>query len=303
MSVAAIINPLSGAGADPRVVERRISFLRDRFRDTDVDGTIAVTERARHAYELAAAAASAGVDVIIAWGGDGTVNEIGSAIAGSSSALAVIPAGSGNGLAAAIGAPRNPAAAFDVAMRGRTRQIDAGEIDGRLFFNIAGIGFDAEIARRFNTLARGNRGMGPYLRIGLQAACTYRAQTYRLRLDGEAFESKALLIAFANGCEYGNKACIAPHACIDDGRLEAVVVNDRSLLSRLWSGRHLALRTAQRARGVTFRSIQEAVVESERPMEYHVDGEPGQASGPLAVRIRPGLLRVKTPADTAGGTG
>ena len=129
MSVAAIINPLSGAGADPRVVERRISFLRDRFRDTDVDGTIAVTERARHAYELAAAAASAGVDVIIAWGGDGTVNEIGSAIAGSSSALAVIPAGSGNGLAVAIGAPRNPAAAFDVAIRGRTRQIDAGEID------------------------------------------------------------------------------------------------------------------------------------------------------------------------------
>jgi YegS/Rv2252/BmrU family lipid kinase len=294
MSIAAIINPLSGAGADPHVVEQRISFLRDRFRDARVDATIAVTERPRHAYELASAAVAAGADVIIGWGGDGTVNEIGSAVAGSSSTLAVIPAGSGNGLAVAIGAPRDPAVAFDVAINGRTRVMDAGEIDGRLFFNIAGIGLDAVIARRFNTLARGSRGMGPYLRIGLHEACVYRAQTYRVRLDGETFQSKALLIAFANGCEYGNKACIAPHACIDDGKLEAVLVNDWSLPGRFWNARHLAFRTAQRARGVIFRSIQQAVVECDAPMEYHVDGEPGRSSGPLTVRIRPGLLRVKT---------
>src|SRR2546423_4744208 len=99
MRVAAIINPLSGAGADPHVVERRIAFLRDRFRDAHVEGPIAVTERPRHAYELAAAAVASGADVIVAWGGDGTVNEIGSAVAGSASTLAVIPAGSGNGLA------------------------------------------------------------------------------------------------------------------------------------------------------------------------------------------------------------
>ena len=294
MSVAAIINPLSGPGADPRAMEQRISFLRDRFRDARVDGTIAVTERPRHARDLAAAAVAAGVEVIVAWGGDGTVNEIGTAIAGSASTLGVIPAGSGNGLAVAIGAPRDPAAAFDVAINGRTRAIDAGEIDGRLFFNIAGIGFDATVARRFNTLARGSRGMGPYLRIGLHEAWTYRAQTYRIQLDGERLESTALLIAFANGCEYGNKACIALHACIDDGKLEAVIVNDWSVPGRFWNARHLAFRTAQRAPGVVFRSIDRAVVECDAPMDYHVDGEPGRSSGPLTIRIRPGLLRVKT---------
>jgi YegS/Rv2252/BmrU family lipid kinase len=296
MSVAAIINPLSGAGADPQIVERRVAFLRERFRNARIDGTVAVTDRPRHAYELAAAAAAAGVEIVIAWGGDGTVNEVGSAIAGSRSVLAVIPAGSGNGLAVAIAAPRDPDAAFAVAVHGRTRQIDAGEIDGRLFFNIAGIGFDAVIAKRFNMLPRGSRGMGPYLRIGLKQACTYRARSYRIRTNQEFFDSRALLIAFANGCEYGNKASIAPHACIDDGKLEAVIVNDRPLLARLWSVRHLAFHTAQRARGVTFRSIERAVVESDEPMDYHVDGEPGVANGQVTVRIRPNLLRVKTSA-------
>ena len=131
---------------------------------------------------------------------------------------------------------------------GRDRLVDAGELDGRLFFNIAGIGFDAVVAEQFNLRGTlGNRGMGPYVRIGIRETFRYRAATYRVTLDGEELVSNALVIAFANGREYGNRIRVAPQALVDDGKLEALVVEDRGPFARLWTGRHLALGTADKA--------------------------------------------------------
>jgi diacylglycerol kinase family enzyme len=136
-----------------------------------------------------------------------------------------------------------------VVIHGRDRLVDAGELDGRLFFNIAGIGFDAVVAEEFNARGTiGNRGMGPYVRIGIRQVFRYRAGTYRVTLDGDEFVSNALVIAFANGREYGNRIRVAPQALVDDGKLEAVVMEDRGPLSRLWAGRHLALGTADKSR-------------------------------------------------------
>ncbi|HEX5474878.1 MAG TPA: diacylglycerol kinase family protein [Vicinamibacterales bacterium] len=301
MNVTAIINPLSGAGTDPREAARRIARLTDRFRAGGIDGTIVLTERAGHAREIAAAAVARGADVVVVWGGDGTVNEVGSVVAGTAVSLGIVPAGSGNGLASAIGVPRDPDQALRVALHGTTRVIDAGDMGGRLFFNIAGIGVDAAIARRFNRLARGRRGMGPYLRIGIHEAWRYRSARYRIRLDGDTLEADALLIAFANGPEYGNRARIAPHASLDDGRLEAVVVADRHAVARVWSGRHLIFGTAQRAPGVLCRSIECATIETDGPIGYHVDGEPDEAGGSIAVRVRRGVLRVRVPRKETDG--
>jgi YegS/Rv2252/BmrU family lipid kinase len=293
--VVAIVNPLSGAGATSGVAARRVALLQSKFTDAGVIGSVHLTERSRHAGELAHQAVASGARTVIAWGGDGTINEVGTALAGTNAVLAIVPAGSGNGFASELGVPPLPEAAIEVALRGRDRAIDAGEIQGELFFNIAGIGFDAAVAEQFNRQGLGRRGMGPYVRIGLRECFRYRAARYRILLDGEEIVTSALLIAFANGREYGNRIRLAPYARLDDGKLEAMVVEDRRPLSRLWSGRHLALGTADKAPRIIARSIESARVEADGDMLYHRDGEIGRAEGSITVRIRPKALMVRVP--------
>ena len=139
----------------------------------------------------------------------------------------------------------------------------------------------------------GRRGMGPYVQIGLRETFRYRAARYRIQLDDEQIETSALLIAFANGREYGNRIRLAPHARLDDGKLEAMVVEDRTPLARLWCSRYLATGTADKAPRVIMRSVKTARIESEGEMLYHLDGEIGRARGTINVRIRPGALTVR----------
>jgi len=296
VSVAVIINPISGgAGAGAARAKAQLALA-----VVDAHGDrpeILLTERVGHAHELAKGAMQRGARLVIAWGGDGTINEVASVIEGSGRAMGVIPAGSGNGFARELGLPAEPHAAIDVILRGRDMLIDVGELDGRSFFNIAGIGVDAVIAEQFNTRAMGRRGMGPYVIIGLREAFRYRAARYRIVLDGEEVHSSALLIAFANGREYGNGIRLAPHARMDDGKLEAVVVEDRSPLARLWGGRHLVRGTTHLAAKITLRSIERAEVHSDAPIRYHLDGETGQADRHVRVCIHPKRLRMRVPVS------
>jgi YegS/Rv2252/BmrU family lipid kinase len=297
MDAFAIVNPISGAGASRDASTARAALVRDRFRAAGIDGEVHIPERRHHATALASEALDRGVHTVIAWGGDGTINEVASVLAGTGAALGIVPAGSGNGFARALQLPRRPRAAIDGALLGVERLIDIGELNGRTFVNIAGVGLDARIAERFNACELGKRGMGPYLRIGLQEAFRFAPLQLELELDGERLESRALLVAFANGGEYGNRARIAPHARVDDGRLEAVVVQDRSPAARLWGSRHLLLARPERAPGMTFRSIQHAELRAPGPLPFHVDGEHGVADRVVNVRIRPGYLRVRVPAE------
>jgi diacylglycerol kinase family enzyme len=119
-----------------------------------------------------------------------------------------------------------------------------------------------------------------------------------VELDGDRRTVRALMIAFANGREYGIGARIAPQAQLDDGLLDATIVEARPLLARFWHARHMALGTAHLAPSVSVRQVRHAIVDSEFPMEFHVDGEPGTIEGPVEVRILPGALRVKTCGPT-----
>jgi YegS/Rv2252/BmrU family lipid kinase len=296
MDVFAIVNPLSGAGANPDVAAERSALLMRHFVKAGISGGVHVTERPGHARELAAAAIAQGARVVLAWGGDGTINEIASVVTGTPAALAVVPAGSGNGFARELAIPWEPSAAIEVAIRRKGRPIDAGEIAGRLFFNIAGIGVDAVIAEQFNAQGKlGRRGLVPYVRIGLNECFHYQAKQYRVTLDGEEVHSRALVIAFANGREYGNRIQLAPKARMDDGKLEALVVEDRPPLMRLFAARHLALGTVDRAPRITARSIVSAVVRTDGEILYHVDGEIGRARDEVTVRIKPAALNVCVP--------
>lgn len=291
--LAAIINPISGAGADPSVAQHRVAMLRAELERRGLRGPIDVTERAGHARELAAAGAARGVEVLVVWGGDGTVNEAGGALIGTRTALGLVPAGSGNGLAAALGVPRNAYEAIAVALDAPIQTMDVGMIGDRAFFNVAGVGLDARIAKLFNLRARGSRGRWPYVSLGVREGCRYRAEEYELQLDRESRRTRALLVAFANGREFGMGARIAPKALLDDGLLDAVVVEERPLLARFWDARHLAFGTIDVAPRVIVRQIKNATIEGAGRLEYHVDGEYGIAERRLEVRILPGALRVK----------
>lgn len=293
MSIVAIINPISGAGADRDVSARRVAIVDAEAKRRGWHADIHLTQHAGHARELAAASAASDASLVIVWGGDGTLNEAGAGLIGSATPLGLVPAGSGNGLAAALGAPRDPIAALSVAFDGETRAIDAGMLGARPFFNIAGFGFDARVAARFNARGAGRRGGWPYVVIGVREACRYHGIEYSIDLDGDRRTLDALLVSFANGREYGIGARIAPLAELDDGLLDATIVETRPVITRFWHARHLALGTAHRASSVLSRQIRRAVVDAPSPMEFHVDGEPGTLEGPVEVTVRPAALNVR----------
>ena len=293
MKIVAIINPISGAGADQRAAEHRTAMLTGQLAQRGLRADIHLTQHAGHAHALARAAVDQRADLVIVWGGDGTVNEAGAALLNTEIALGLVPAGSGNGLAAALGCRREPLGAIAAALDGSPRAIDAGMLDGRPFFNIAGIGVDARIATLFNVRARGTRGRWPYIFIGIREGCRYCSQDYEVELDGNRRSVRALLIAFANGGEYGNGVRLSAHARLDDGVLDAMVVEDRSVVARFWHARHLAKGTAERAPRVDARQVRHAIIKSADPIEYHVDGEPGLAQESVEVEIRPRALLVR----------
>jgi diacylglycerol kinase (ATP) len=294
-SVAAIINPISGAGADPDVARGRIAMIQGAAAQRGLTIDVQLTERAGHATSLAEAALARGCTSVIVWGGDGTLNEVGRALIGSSVALGLVPAGSGNGLAAALEVPRQPERAVADAFDAPIRPIDAGVIAGRPFFNVAGIGFDAHVAALFNQRAKGARGGWPYISIGIREGFRYQARAYRIILDGVEQRTNALLIAFANGPEFGLRTRIAPGARVDDGVLDAVVVSDPGfVLARFWHARHLATGNPQRASILSRTAVTHAIIDIEGDVAFHVDGEPAVTSGPVEVSILPAALRVRS---------
>jgi YegS/Rv2252/BmrU family lipid kinase len=243
-----------------------------------------------------------GARLVVAWGGDGTVNEVGTALAFGEARLGIVPAGSGNGLARDLGLPLTPEAALEAAMSGCVRVIDAGELDGRLFFNVAGVGVDACVAHRFAE-AGGRRGLAGYASAAWRELRAYVALEHLVTTDGVPERVRPLLVAIANSRQYGNGALIAPRARLDDGRLDVVVVETMPVwrlvarLPRLFDGR------LGDVPGVRMRTAEEVEVCVAGPVRYHVDGEPGTATERLRGRVRGAAIAVQVPAGASVGSG
>jgi YegS/Rv2252/BmrU family lipid kinase len=292
---AVIINPISGTGGRPEVARRRIE-LAAAILETRGDQTgLFVTEYAGHARHLVRAALARQASLIIAWGGDGTVNEIASELVFRDVALGIVPSGSGNGLSRELRIPFDPAKAFQVAFAGRERVIDAGELDGRLFFNIAGLGLDARVAHEFAANGLVRRGFARYLEIAARELFSFVPDDHTIIADGVVTQSRALLIALANGRQYGNGAVIAPRARLDDGMLDVVVVAHRSPLAILLQAPMLFAGRAGDLPGVSMTPAAAVQITSARPVLYHVDGEPFVGGASLVARARPNALRVRVP--------
>ena len=289
MSTVIIINPISG-GASSRVARARAQLA---LAVVDMHGDpveVLLTEGVGHARELAKSAVRRGARLVLAWGGDGTINEIASALAFGEVPLGIIPAGSGNGLARELGVHRRAERAIAEALQAVPRPMDMGEIDGRLFANMAGIGFDAHIASRFARATR--RGFVGYAGITARALRRYVPQRYRITTDGVETEHRAILVTIANSAQFGNNARIAPGARVDDGELDLVVVEERSRIATVCQIPRLFNGTADRMRGCSIRRVRAVTIESDQPMAYHVDGEPVAGGTRLKARVHPGALMV-----------
>ncbi len=299
-TVAVIINPIAGSGRRSDVArdraERAASLLAARGLDVRA-AQVRVTERTGHARELTVAMLAQGVTTVVAWGGDGTVNEVASALAFRDATLAVVPSGSGNGLARELQIPLEPARALAAALDGRTCRIDAGELDGRLFCNLAGIGLDAKVAHGFAAGGLVKRGLTRYVIVTARELLRYQAQEHVVVTDGNRRRVRPLLIAIANGRQYGNGAVIASAARLDDGKLDVVIVAARSPLAVLAQVPRMFLGQIAHARGVTSVSAVDIEVASAHAQMYHVDGEPFVGGASIAARPLARALRVAVPAD------
>jgi diacylglycerol kinase (ATP) len=237
-----------------------------------------------------------GARLVVAWGGDGTMNEVGSELAFRDATLALVPSGSGNGLSRELGIPFDVAQAFEVALAQRREVIiDAGELDGRLFFNVAGMGLDARVAHRFATEGLVKRGFWRYLEITAQEIFAYEPDDHTVVVDDVPERHRALIVAIANGRQYGNGAIIAPAARLDDGHLDVVVVEQRSIVATAFQIPRVFAGTIDRVRGVSIRRGRTIEITSARPVTYHLDGEPFVGGASLRARVRPSALRVCVP--------
>ena len=286
-----IFNPRSGHNArNPWLLERARAFIAEHR----LDASVVPTERPHHATELARRALDEGCGLVVAIGGDGTLNEVASALVGTPAALGLIPCGSGNGLGRHLGIPGPGKGAFRVLLAGNIRVIDTGLADGHPFFNAMGLGFDAEISARFNGLVR--RGLPAYARTTLAALRSYRPDKYTIQADnGPALRMSAWIVAVANSDQYGNDCYIAPGARVDDGRLDLIAIRHLSLLNapplaaRLFSGR------IDGSPDVTRRQASHYVIERAGPGLLHTDGEVRSCAARIEIRVLPASLRIVAP--------
>jgi YegS/Rv2252/BmrU family lipid kinase len=292
-----IINPIAGGG---RVdVVRQADLAMDVLERYGSAAEIFVTERRGHASELARGAVARGADVVAAWGGDGTINEVASALAFTGTPLAIIPSGSGNGLARELGISRRPSVALEVIASGMDRRIDVGELAGRLFVNVAGIGFDAHIAREFGTSRR--RGFARYAWLTLAHLGQYRARTYVIETSGARRTMSALFVCVANSRQFGNGAIVAPDARLDDGMLNLVAVGSRPAWRTIGAMPSLFRGRIDTVPDVwTFR-ISDARISGDEPLLFHVDGEAVQGEMALTARAHAGALLVRLPQRPVSG--
>ena len=291
MKTRFIFNPHSGSNRrNPYLRERAIAFIRER----GLDATVVNTERPRHATELAAEAVRDGCGLVVAIGGDGTMNEVASALVDSPAVFGLIPCGSGNGLGRHLGIHKAGQGAFHTLLDGEPMAIDTGVINGFPFFCAAGMGFEAVIASRFALLT--SRGFSGYLRSSAQAWWTYRPENYVIHQGSRTFPVEAFTLAVANSSQYGNNAYIAPDASVHDGLLDVTavprvsLVNALPLIWRLFHGSITRVSTVTHLQGDQF------VIDRAKPGWIHTDGEPRATTARLEISIRPRSLKIMVPA-------
>jgi YegS/Rv2252/BmrU family lipid kinase len=284
-----LINPIAGHGFAPKIagmVDR--STLGNHY---EVD--VQTTEYPGHAAELTAEAVQEGYAAVVAAGGDGTVNEVARKLVFTNTALGIIPAGSGNGLARHLGYSLKYPKTLEQLSTAIPSKIDSLLINNSFAVNVSGFGFDGLVAWRFNH--EGKRGLSSYTKIALSEYFRYPDIKFRIQADGKSFEKEAHMLVIANASQFGNAAVIAPGAKLNDGKVDLVIVHRPpawelpGMFYRLFSGK---LRDNEYIKTIPCSSFSAI---SNRPIHLHIDGEAHREISEIQVSVQPDSLNILLP--------
>jgi YegS/Rv2252/BmrU family lipid kinase len=294
-----IANPASGNVGFPhqnRNFDETLAFLRDQGWKAE----LWYTQVAGDGEKLARKAVKQHVNLVIAAGGDGTINEIIQGLAGSETAMGVLPGGTVNVWARELGIPLDDTGARNVLVRGQTRQIDLGCVNGRYFLLMVGIGFDGEVTQAVEGKPLKRLGILGYTLAVLWLGPGYQGFPVVAQIDRYVVKTRALQIIVGNTQLYAGAVKFTWQAKCDDGFLDLCIVRKRSLWGRLVVAKDFILRRAKRRLWVRYDTFKTLKIETLEPIPYQIDGE---AAGftPVEFSVAPGILKVIVPQKTPPG--
>ena len=294
MAVVVVANPTAGRGKGARLIPKVDALLRS----LGVSHTLRICEGADDPERLARVAASDGTEIVAALGGDGQVGACANGLFGTESALAVIPAGTGNDFARHIGLDRkDPLAAVRLLSSPTFRAIDVVKVTTRerqrYYVNIGGAGFDSEVSEHANRVRR-LRGAPKYVYSTFVTLARFSPGDFVVRVDGKEHAFRGMMLAVGNGTSYGGGMRVTPDARSDDGLLDVCVIQELpkwqfvKTFPKVFSGKHVEHRAVTMLRG------REIEMTADRPFQVYADGEPvGRL--PATFSVVPSALRVVVP--------
>jgi len=284
-----IVNPKAGTNLQKHIRDS----IDNNLNHKNFEYGIWLTEHEGHAAELTTKALEDGYEIIVAVGGDGSINEVASALVGSSAVMGIIPAGSGNGLAMHLGYGRDIDEAIKKLNTAEVQIIDCGTMNGRPFFNISGVGFDGLVSN----LMKGShwRGFLPYFLKSVEAGLSYTPRECCIELDGKILNLKCFAISIANGPMYGYNFQIAPNALLDDGLFEVVILKDAPRWQYFASLPSMLNSKIYNADFVEHYAARKVKISAQGENHVHLDGEGIIVKGDLNFEIKPAALKVLVP--------
>jgi YegS/Rv2252/BmrU family lipid kinase len=296
-----IANPTSGSYTQhAHRIEETISFLRKRGWQAD----LRLTQVAGDAHRLAREAVEQRVDIVVAVGGDGTINEIIQELAGSETALGVLPWGTVNVWAREVGIPMDNVGAQEVLVKGLTRRIDLGKVNDRYFLLMAGIGFDGEVTHAVEKKPAKRLGVLGYLLVGTWLGLGYPDFRTSLEIDGHVVKINALQIIIGNTQLYGGALKYTWQAKCDDGLLDICILRKQSMLRRFMVLLDFLLHRDQRRQWVRYEKCTTVKIRTRHPVAIQADGDPmgytPEGNAPITFTVVPGALKVIVPEQAPG---
>jgi YegS/Rv2252/BmrU family lipid kinase len=291
-SICFIINPVSGRRRLVKIEE----FIRSEINTNKFDYLIQYTKSAGHARALSREAVEKKTNIIVAIGGDGTINEVAGQMIGTDSILGIVPGGSGNGLARHLNIPLRPRRALQLINKAYHSKIDTGLINDRHFISLAGVGFDAMVARHFSKNKK--RGFVTYFNIITNKYLNYKPKKYILEFPGSLkINTRALFITVANSNQFGYNTTIAPNAKLNDGQLDVVIVTKPKLVELPIIANLLLLKRIDLSPGVQIIPSPEVTIFRNKNRIVNIDGEAVKLKKKLKISVNPLSLNVIIPED------
>lgn len=287
MKLRFIINPISGLRDNSKIAE----LVKENLNLNKFQYDLFYTERKKHAIELSQKAVEEKIDVVIAVGGDGTLNECAQAIIGTQTALSVIPRGSGNGFAHHLNIEQDVINCIKNLNKSTISKVDSCTANGKPFVNVSGIGFDAHIAHLFSKVTI--RGFSSYIKLVLKECILYPSKEYIIKFDNQQRKVNAFMISWANSSQFGNNAVISPESKIDDGYFEICIIKKLPrilipiILFRLFN------KSIQRSKYIEIIKCKEAQILCDDGRS-HLDGETYNLGSEINIKINPLSLKIFT---------